>query len=163
VSVGLRAMAEADLPRLVAWFREPHVLRWWRDALELDEVRAKYLPRLTGVEPVHMLIVSERERPIGFAQWYGWDTDEDRSYYAVEPGEAGFDYTIGEPNAIGRGIGTELVARLLELLREHYELGTLVSVTPHAENLASRRILENNGFALVAIVARGDAHYRRAL
>ncbi|HEX4453262.1 MAG TPA: GNAT family N-acetyltransferase [Kofleriaceae bacterium] len=163
MTIAVRAMTEADLPRLVAWFREPHVFRWWRETPDLDAVRAKYLPRLAGIELVHMLIVTEREQSVGFAQWYEWNSSEDRGYYTIESDELGFDYTLGEPTAIGRGVGTALVTRLLDLLRERYALGTRVSVTPHADNAASRRILEKNGFAYVETVARGDAHYRRAL
>ncbi|HEY1812830.1 MAG TPA: GNAT family N-acetyltransferase [Kofleriaceae bacterium] len=163
MTLALRVMTEVDLPQLVAWFREPHVHQWWRETPDLDAVRAKYLPRLRGVELVNMLIVTEHERSIGFAQWYEWRSSEDLAYYAVDVDELGIDYTIGEPTAIGRGVGTELVARLLDLLRSHYVLGTRVSVTPHASNAASRRILEKNDFAYVETVARGDAHYRRAL
>lgn len=160
-------MIEADLPRLVAWFREPHVLRWWYVALDLEQTRAKYMPRIAGTEPVHMLIASEDTAPIGFAQWYGWDGDEDRAQYpTIGPGDLGIDYTIGEPSAIGRGLGTELVAGLLDLLRAKYAAGTPVSVTPNADNPASRRILERNGFAFVALAefaGAAMAHYRRAL
>jgi aminoglycoside 6'-N-acetyltransferase len=163
MTIAVRAMTEADLPRLVAWFREPHVFRWWRETPDLDAVCAKYAPRIAGIERVHMLIVSELAQPVGFAQWYEWNASEDRAYYAIDADELGFDYTLGEPTAIGRGVGTALVARLLELLRERYAIGTRVSVTPHADNTASRRILEKNGFAYVDTVARGDAHYRCAL
>jgi hypothetical protein len=76
MTIAVRAMTEADLARLVAWFREPHVFRWWRETPYLDAVRAKYLPRFAGIELVHMLIVTERAQPVGFAQWYEWNSSE---------------------------------------------------------------------------------------
>jgi len=63
--------------------------------------------------------------------------------------EVGIDYAIGEPGRTGTGVGTQLVAVLVaELRREHPGVGVLVD--PDAANLASRRVLENNGFFLVA-------------
>ena len=56
----LRALRESDLPRVAAWLAEPHVARWWNLPSGLDGVRAKFLPRIAGDEPTHMLVVEER-------------------------------------------------------------------------------------------------------
>lgn len=68
---------------------------------------------------------------------------------------------------------TQLIDRLLVLLRSHFNARTPVSVTPEAENAPSRRILEKNGFALVDVfqsqhlrgrpAQRPTARYRRML
>ena len=152
MAVTLRDMDEDDLPLLVHWLAQPHVVRWWYETPTLDQARAKYLPRLAGADSTHMLIVVGDGVPIGLAQWYEWDEEPaDRDNNRVGPGELGVDYTIGELGACYRGLGTEMVARLLELLRERYPAGTPVSVTPEAANLPSRRILEKNGFELVEV------------
>jgi RimJ/RimL family protein N-acetyltransferase len=60
------------------------------------------------------------------------------------------DYAIGDPAWIGRGTGTELIAVLVtEIRRHHPSAGMLVG--PDAANTASRRVLEKNGFELVAV------------
>ena len=65
-------------------------------------------------------------------------------------GEAGIDYAIGDPTAVGHGIGTGLVAALVhEVHRRAGPVGLLVA--PDATNTASRRVLEKNDFRLVAI------------
>ena len=64
--------------------------------------------------------------------------------------EAGIDYAIGDPTAVGHGIGTELVAALVyEVCRCTAPVGLLVA--PDATNTASRRVLEKNAFRLGAI------------
>jgi RimJ/RimL family protein N-acetyltransferase len=94
-----------------------------------------------------MLIVEADAVPVGLAQWYRWDDyTEDRDNYRIGAGELGLDYAIGEPSTFGRGVGTSMVARLLDLLRAETAPGTPVTVTPEAANSASRRVLEKNGF-----------------
>lgn len=144
-------MSEADLPDVGHWLAEPHVRRWWYIDHDLAAVAAKYGPRLRGEEATHMLIVEADNVAVGLAQWYGWDDYvEDRENYRIGPGELGIDYLIGSSAACGRGLGTAMVAELLELMRNSAAVGTPVSVTPEAANLASRRILEKNGFLHVA-------------
>jgi aminoglycoside 6'-N-acetyltransferase len=145
-------MTEDDLPLVVEWLARPHVDRWWHEAFDLAEVRAKYLPRLAGDEPTFMLTVLLDGAPIGLAQWYRWDDwAEDRDNYRIGAGEFGIDYAIGEPSACGRGVGTAMIGKLLDLLRADHAGSAPVTVTPEADNTASRRILEKNGFALVDV------------
>jgi aminoglycoside 6'-N-acetyltransferase len=145
-------MVEDDLPLLVSWFQEPHVHRWWRTAPDLEQARAKYLPRLRGEQPTTMLTVLEDDVPVGLAQWYRWDDyAEDRDNYRIGAGELGIDYAIGEAGACHRGLGTELIRVLLDMLGSRFPPGTGVSVTPEADNLPSRRILEKNSFALIDV------------
>ena len=76
---------------------------------------------------------------------------EDRDNYRIGAGELGIDYTPGELSACYRGLGTELIRMLLALLGSQFPTGTAVSVTPEADNLPSRRILEKNGFTLIDV------------
>ncbi len=144
-------MTDADLPGVVAWLAQPHVHRWWHLDYDLAAAKEKYGPRLRGDEPTHMLIVEADSESVGLAQWYRWDDYiEDRDNYRIGPGELGLDYAIGEPSASGRGVGTVMIARVLDLLRAEAAAGTPVTVTPEAANVASRRILEKNGFTHTA-------------
>jgi aminoglycoside 6'-N-acetyltransferase len=144
-------MTDADLPIVVDWLAQPHVHRWWHLGYDLAAVTKKYGPRLRGEDPTHMLIVESDAAPVGLAQWYRWDDyTEDRDNYRIGKGELGFDYAIGEPSTVGRGVGTIMIARLLDLLRDVAAPGMPVTVTPEAANTASRRVLEKNGFVHTA-------------
>jgi aminoglycoside 6'-N-acetyltransferase len=158
--IALRSMTSADLPSVARWLREPHVARWWLEGstaeAELDELRARLTGR--GDQTTRMLLILERQgpddlnaSPIGWCQWYPYDA------YPIEAeaigahlGDCGIDYALGEPTAIRRGLGTQLIAALVVEVRRHHP-GCGIVVDPDASNSASRRVLERNGFSLVAI------------
>jgi aminoglycoside 6'-N-acetyltransferase len=142
VDVTLRPLVEADVPILASFLAAPHVQRWWHDPFDEDSVRSKYV----GREPngsTYLLVLAD-DRPIGFAQWYVW-TEEDAGWYGIPPGTLGIDYLIGHPHDCERGLGTAMISALLDLLPPGD-----VWVTPEVANEPSGRILEKNGFALMA-------------
>lgn len=150
--IGLRPMTAADLARVEAWLGQPHVARWWNCGTTSQAHLDEYRRRLAGEDTATvMLVVTEGADPVGWCQWYRWD----RYPSAAEavgalPGEVGIDYAIGEPSAIGRGLGAEMVAALvIEARRENPGAGVLAY--PQFANRPSRRVLEVNGFCLVAI------------
>jgi RimJ/RimL family protein N-acetyltransferase len=156
--VGFRPMVEADLPQVAGWMGLPHVAEWWAvDAgpeMELEEYRR----RLVDGEDAGtiLMMVLDGDRSVGWCQWYRWDD------YPVEaaqtlagPGDAGIDYAIGEPDLVGQGFGTAMIGALVEHVRTQLAGGGArpavgFTVAPEAANAASRRILEKNGFRLIA-------------
>jgi RimJ/RimL family protein N-acetyltransferase len=64
--------------------------------------------------------------------------------------EIGIDYAIGNSAWTGRGVGTLLVAALVAETRGHHP-GAGILTAADATNTASRRVLEKNGFHLVAV------------
>jgi aminoglycoside 6'-N-acetyltransferase len=153
--IELRAMQPGDLPLIAGWLAQPHVARWWLVHETADEELERYRQLLTGEldDGTHLLMVIERDprAAVGWCEWYRWDDtpDEARELGAL-PGECGIDYAIGDPGAIGRGLGTELIAGLVAEVRRHHP-GCGIAVEPEAANAASRRVLERNGFALVDV------------
>jgi aminoglycoside 6'-N-acetyltransferase len=160
--IELRPMTEGDLGRVAGWLRQPHVARWWlfeaTAADELEKLRARVAG--TSDRPTRLLTILQRApapgalaTPVGWCQWYPYDAYPDEAVaIGALPGECGIDYAIGDPSAVGRGLGTELIAALVGEVRRHHP-GCGVIVDPDARNRASRRVLERNGFALVAVRA----------
>ncbi len=151
--IALRPMTESDLPALEAWLAQPHVARWWTADTTAEAELGQYRDRVHGQGDLDtiMLTVVRNELPIGWCQWYRWDAypDEAAAMEALDH-EVGIDYAIGDPSSVGRGVGTELIAALIaEVRRAHPGCGVLVA--PDAANAASRRVLEKNGFELVAV------------
>jgi aminoglycoside 6'-N-acetyltransferase len=147
----LRRMSAADLELVGVWLGEPHVARWWLAGStvgrELEELRRC----IAGDEPTETLMVLQRERPIGWCQWYRCDSyPEYAADVGASPGDLGIDYAIGDPNCIGVGLGTALVSTLVEHARQdHFRSGVIAD--PEASNVASRRVLEKNGFELLGV------------
>jgi RimJ/RimL family protein N-acetyltransferase len=146
-------MYASDLEAVQLWLREPHVARWWLAGSTLDGEFNRIRVRVhdEADTATRMLIVTEGERPIGWAQWYGWDDyPDDAADLGAQPGDIGFDYAIGDPASIGRSLGTEMVVRLVQLVRRHHALAGIV-VAPDAGNLPSRRVLQRSGFQTVDV------------
>jgi aminoglycoside 6'-N-acetyltransferase len=149
--VELRQMEPDELDLVERWLAEPHVARWFLAGssleTELEDVRAS----VTGAKPVHVLLVLADGEPVGWCQWYLCHDDPAwAAEIGAEPGDVGVDYAIGEPGRVGQGLGTEVIAALVALVRAA-QPGCGVVADPEAHNPASRRVLEKNGFELRAI------------
>jgi aminoglycoside 6'-N-acetyltransferase len=144
-------MTEADLLTVAGWLAEPHVARWWTPDTTAEAQLNRYRQRINGSGATTMLMASVEGRPVGWAQWYRW-ADYPAAAQAMQAldREAGIDYAIGDPTAVGHGLGTDLVAALVHEV--HGCTGPVgLLVAPEATNTASRRVLEKNGFRLVSI------------
>ena len=149
----LRPLEVDELPLVARWLSAPHVARWFLAGSsverELDGLRAG----IAGSSPVHVLTVLEGDEPIGWCQWYPCAVDP---YWAADvgaaPGDVGIDYAIGDPARVGRGVGTALVAALVDAARAEHP-GCAVTSDPDERNVASRRVLEKNGFRLLDVIA----------
>jgi aminoglycoside 6'-N-acetyltransferase len=146
-------MTEADLPAVEAWLRLPHVARWWTPDTTAEAVIAFYRGRLSqdGEPTMHLLTISLDSTPVGWCQWYRWaDWPAEAEAIGTREGEIGIDYAIGDRARIGRGLGTALIAALVGEVRRHHP-GAGIVAAPNAANTPSRRVLEKNGFHLVAV------------
>lgn len=153
-------MRVEDLACVARWLAEPHVARWWLPDTTAEVELAKLHSRIAGKcdQATKTLTIIERlggstaaASPVGWCQWYPYD------YYPIETealgadrSDCGIDYAIGEPTAIGRGLGTELIGALVNEVRQHRP-GCGILADPDARNTASRRVLERNGFSLLAV------------
>jgi aminoglycoside 6'-N-acetyltransferase len=151
--LSLRPMTEHDLPLVADWLRQPHVAPWWIPDTTVEAEVAEYREHIVNGQDqaTHLLTVSVDGRPVGWCQWYRWaDYHAEATAMGASDGELGIDYAIGAPAWTGRGAGTTLIAALVaEGRRQHPGAGVLAA--PDAANAASRRVLEKNGFELVAV------------
>ena len=144
-------MEPDDLALVERWLREPHVARWFLDGssleAELDDIRQS----VAEDGGTHMLVVLHDGEPIGWCQWYLCGVDADWAADMVaEAGDVGVDYAIGESTHVAIGVGTELISALVAHVRA-VRPGCSIMADPDAKNAASRRVLEKNGFELVAV------------
>ena len=147
--LGLREMTETDLPLVEGWLGEPHVARWYLDGSTLERELAECRRSLAAAHPTHLYVVEEDGWPIGWCQWYRCDDYPDHAAaVGASAGDVGIDYAIGDPSKIGIGSGTELIGALVALIAE-FDPSVGVIADPDAANLASRGVLERNGFELL--------------
>jgi aminoglycoside 6'-N-acetyltransferase len=147
----LRELQAGDLPLVATWLVRPHVARWFLAGSSLEAELDALRQKAGGAGDLHALMVLVDDEPIGWCQWYlcsvdaAWAAD-----VGAAPDDVGIDYAIGDPDRTGRGVGTALVAALVERVRAGHPACALTA-DPDARNTASRRVLEKNGFALVAV------------
>lgn len=152
ISLRFRPLGFDDLSLLHGWLHQPHVAAWWNEPLDLRGVRAKYGPRITGEEPTRVFVI-ERERPIGWIQWYRWsDYPVHAAHLGADPRDAGIDVAIGDPAAIGFGLGTRAIATFVDQeVFSHSDVAACLT-DPDERNTRSIRAFERAGFAVVRTV-----------
>jgi aminoglycoside 6'-N-acetyltransferase len=161
--VGLRPMAREDLNLVRRWLAEPGVARWFLAGSSVEDELADLQRAVEGEEPTEVLLASRDGRPVGWCQWYRCsDYPDHAAGVGAHPDDVGIDYAIGEAGQRGRGVGTALVAALVDHIRRLHP-GVGVIADPDASNAASRAVLERNGFALRAgpPVADGESGHRQ--
>jgi RimJ/RimL family protein N-acetyltransferase len=140
-----------DLPLVARWLSAAHVARWYLAGSSVDRELADLRQSVLGAQAVHALVVLVDDEPVGWCQWYFcWDDPEWAADIDAAPNDIGVDYAIGDPSRIGQGVGTAAVAALVRTVRAQHPACAVVA-DPDERNIASRRVLEKNGFRLVAV------------
>lgn len=146
IEVSFRPLAVDDLDRLVEWFADPVVARWWNQPADLDSVTAKYRPRIDGTgDPTLMWIAEIDGEPAGLMQSYR-DLDYPATDAAVGVADAvGIDYLLGARHR-GRCLGGRVLREFAVFaLAQHPDTAVCVAA-PALDNVASCAALERAGF-----------------
>lgn len=150
-----RPLAAADLPRLAEWLADPAVARWWNHDSTAAGVDRDFGPSVRGEEAGEDLVISLDDRPIGLLQRsvisdYPEDLDEFGSIVDVPPGAVELDYLIGAADLRGRGLGSTMIAALVQDTWSVHPGAPAVLVAVVAANTASWRALEKAGLHRIA-------------
>jgi aminoglycoside 6'-N-acetyltransferase len=157
--IGFRPLEEADLPQVEAWLRTEHVAEWWRDPLEIAVEKRQ--AALEGRRDVEHYVILEDERPVGMIQTYRVsDHPEWRELIGVEPEATGVDLFIGEPDAVGRGLGPEILREFARTVIFARPETTAAVATVEEANRRSWRAFEKAGFRHVRNVEEDGLPHR---
>ena len=146
--VALRPMTRGDLPHLIRWLNEEHVQRWYGvdgDPTP-DWVADTYGPDIAGKTPVTRRVIEANGRSVGFCQDYRISAEPAYALLTPDPDAIGFDYAIGEPAFVGRGIGTRMAWLWQTSIPQRYPGATTCFAAPDHRNAASLRMLAKVGF-----------------
>ena len=147
-----------DLPLLGEWLEREHVREWWRDPVELAIAK-----RIEGIEEdrTEQYLVVADGRPVGMIQTYlVADSPEWEAIVGAEPGLAGVDLLIGEPDAVGHGLGPQVLAQFArEIVFASPQTNALVA-TVEEPNRRSWRAFEKAGFRHVRDVEEDGLPHR---
>lgn len=132
---------QADRHLLERWARRPHIVQWWGPPEEsLAELRRA--PRQGG----EALIVAG-ERPVGYLRWQVPEREhlENAGLGDLAEGVVDIDIGIGEPDWLGRGIGSQALALLVERLRKELDPPMYMMCTS-VRNARAQRAFQRAGF-----------------
>ncbi len=148
MTITFEPLTTNHFPLLLKWLEVPHVKAWWNDHViwTLELIEKKYRSYIAGSNLIHAYIIHINNKPIGYIQYYNKHDFPREHDYAIElPSScAAIDWYIGEPDFVGRGIGT----RTLELFLKSLVFTNFdnVFVDPDTPNVAAIRAYEKAGF-----------------
>jgi RimJ/RimL family protein N-acetyltransferase len=152
-----RTLDRCDLPLMHRWLHTPHVVEWWPDeALTLDQIIAKYAPRIDGKEDVRCFVIVHGDAPIGYIQEYPIVESEYASCIADAERAAGIDLFIGEVEFHHRGLGAPIIRQFLsDVVFADPAIETCI-IDPAVTNRGAIRAYEKAGFHFLATVTNPD-------
>ena len=147
-SIAFRPLTRADFRDVVAWQAQPHVARWWgEEATGLQAAEAHYGPAIDGDDPARLWVLELNGRSVGFLQDYRIGDHPAYALLTARPDAVGFDYLVGDPGWVGRGVGTRMLwVYLRDVVVPGYPEASELFAAPDHRNLASLRVLDKLGF-----------------
>jgi aminoglycoside 6'-N-acetyltransferase len=126
---------------LTGWLGRPHVSRWWGDA----ETRGDQMRRTPDAE--HAIIAVDG-RPVGYLRWkrVGRGALDRAGLSEIPEGAIDIDIFLGEPEWLGRGVGSTVLRILLEQRLRREADAPLAGLCTSVENVAAIRAFEKAGF-----------------
>jgi aminoglycoside 6'-N-acetyltransferase len=165
----LRPATQADVPLLIEWARRPHVVQAssddptataafegtdWSDAVARRDV--------LGADVWEVLIAEFGGHPIGMVQITDPHREPDHYWGDIEPGRRALDIWIGEPDLLGQGLGTEMMAQAIARCFADPAVTGIV-IDPLASNTDAIRFYRRLGFVEVGPRRFGDDGEDRCL
>jgi len=157
--IAFRPLEDDDLTQVEAWLRTEHVAEWWRDPLEIAVEKRR--AALEGRSEVEHYVILEDERPVGMIQTYRvGDHPEWQELIGAEAEAAGVDLFVGDPAAVGRGLGSEILREFARWVVFARAETTAAVATVEEGNRRSWRAFEKAGFRHVRDVEEDGLPHR---
>jgi aminoglycoside 6'-N-acetyltransferase len=146
--IHFRSLSLDDLELMQRWLNDDFVARWWPGWPRLEQVRAKYAPRIAASDPTKCFIIELDGRPIGFIQCYRDVADSPQLRAVLDEPEraAGIDLFLGDRVDAYRGLGPRIIRNFLR--REVFVVPStnLCLIDPAQNNFAAIRAYKKVGF-----------------
>jgi 8-oxo-dGTP pyrophosphatase MutT (NUDIX family)/RimJ/RimL family protein N-acetyltransferase len=148
VSWEFRPMSLDDLPDLLRWRQQPHVVQWYgKPPADLAHAEKLYTRRIMGESPTRMWVAQLMDVPVGYLQDYRVAAYGDLAVKMRDQEAIGFDYLIGDADHVGRGVGTTMIWSFIrDVLCRDYPDAPRFTASPDHRNARSLRALGKCGF-----------------
>ena len=148
--ITFRPLLEKDYTLFASWLAQEHVAQWWHEPATIEFIEKEYGPSDPKTD---VYVVEGDGKPMGIIQSY-WTQDYPEHFEKVQlKASVGVDLFIGEPDLIGKGYGTQLLANFVDsIIKQKYPAADCVVADPEVTNLASVRAFEKAGFSKGTVV-----------
>lgn len=143
--VRLDDSTSADVVLVHRWMNSAHVAAGWQQDWPLQRWRAELATQLGGAHSLPC-VVSLDGRPIGYVELYRVIRDALADCYPAHPHDLGVHVAIGEPDAVGRGLGSSLLRAVADGLLAADPRCLRVVAEPDVHNGASIAAFRKAGF-----------------
>jgi RimJ/RimL family protein N-acetyltransferase len=151
--IRFRPLGHGDLALLQRWLNDDFVARWWPGWPSLEQVRARYAPRIDGRDPTKCFIIELDSTPVGFIQHYCVSDDPNLRPLIEEPERArGIDLFLGDRAYAYRGLGPHIIGRFLREVVFEPPTIALCMIDPAQNNLAAIQAYKKVGFHYLATI-----------
>jgi aminoglycoside 6'-N-acetyltransferase len=141
-----------DYHLMLRWRTEPHVAEWWNTDDDTEgRVVEHYRPYTEPSSATVGCIVTTGDRAVGYVQFYRWaDYADELVAMDLSPDESGYgmDILIGEPDLVGRGVGSRTVMLLCRYLFEERGATSVSLITAEA-NVRAQHAYEKAGLRTI--------------
>jgi aminoglycoside 6'-N-acetyltransferase len=145
-----RPMTAGDLPLVLHWLKQPHVVEWWGDTHEQFALVSGDLQ----VEAMEQFIVALGDQPFAYIQCYDPMVWPDNGLGEHPRGTRGIDQFIGEPDMVDRGHGSAFIRAFIE--RTLADGAPRIITDPDPANARAIRAYQKAGFEKVDLVDTPD-------
>lgn len=154
LTLSFRRLSRDDFRLLTIWLTTPQVARWWNHGTTPSAIESDFGPSVDGADPSEMFIALADRRPVGLIQRYRYLDNpeyivEVETVVPVPPAALSIDYFIGEPDLLGRGMGSAMIAAFVSATWHDCPAASAIIVPVHAANHASWKALQRAGFRRV--------------
>jgi len=135
------------------WLNDDFVARWWPGWPRLEQVRARYAPRIEGTEPTRCFIAEIDTIPIAFIQCYYIRDWPDYAIGDEAANSAGIDLFIADRTRAYQGLGPRIIREFLGcVVFAEFEVDSCI-IGPAQNNYAAIRAYEKAGFKYLKTVS----------
>ena len=139
--ITFRSVTKKDELLLKRWIATPHWQEWW----DAPEVAIKEIMGHLESDSVEPMIAEINGKPVAYCQSYDPHMEDDHPYQDQPFGTLGIDISIGEVADLNKGLGTEILMELADLLFEEGAMRLIIDPSPN--NKRAIRAYEKAGFA----------------
>lgn len=138
--------SKKDFDLLYKWCQEEYIYEWFEQRiLSYDEIVTKYKNKFGKQE---LFVIKVDNKDIGFTQIYKYDHDTNISNLDNYTNIYEFDIFIGEKDYLSKGIGTNIVKEINNMIYSKYKADAII-LRPFKRNIRAIKCYQKCDYRII--------------